>query len=318
MSNFNEYFRNQGAKIIVDRYFKNIDLYSKEKITSMDFDFVEEPPHPASYYIENELTATQKVRIKYTLDDNPELLYSEFEVPKEIDGAFIIEGAYRVATNQLGSDWDCRINMAGSGRHYIKFDYNRSYEIDKNYVKIAKNNGFGGIPCDKDVIIPYDEIDTVTGERKELLKLNKHQITKFQVKLDIDYVPEYITTKLIQDCLAFGDDRLKDLIIDKKIDSVPAGFMYYMFRSAEGVNYNMARRRISQYLIKYHKLQDQITAITNLAVKYFKGSKDYNAKDVQVPPGINAINLQSLRNKITIPQTVAYNTTFSDLIDIAD
>ena len=54
MSNFNEYFRNKGAKTIVDRFFNGADIYNtKVKIASLNFSFVEQPPHPASYYIEN-------------------------------------------------------------------------------------------------------------------------------------------------------------------------------------------------------------------------------------------------------------------------
>lgn len=320
MSNFNEYIKNQGAALIVSRFFNNADMYSKKKITSIDFDFVDEPPKPASYYVENGLTATHKIRVKYTIDDDPTLKYCEFEIPKEIDGAIIIEGAYRISTNTLDQDYDCRISMSGSGTHRIKIDYNRYYDIDKRVFRVTRNSGYTGMPCDKDITIPYEEIDTVEGEKKEYLKLTDRQRKKFQIKLDLDYDPEYVTTRLIQDCLNFGDDRLKDLIIDKRVSSVPVGFMQYMFRSANGTNYNMARRRIQNYYTKNGKLQDQITAITSLAIKYFKGSKDKDskAKDVTVPPGINAINLQSLRNKITIPETVAYNASFSDLIDISD
>ena len=137
MSNFNEYFKSQGAKIMVTRFLGNADEYNhKKKITKLDYEIVEEEPRPASYYIENELTATHKVRVKYTINDDPKLLYSEFEVPKEIDGAFIIEGAYRIATNKLSPDFDCRIKMSGSGEYIINFDYDRRYDINKKILKI--------------------------------------------------------------------------------------------------------------------------------------------------------------------------------------
>ena len=138
------------------------------------------------------------------------------------------------------------------------------------------------------------------------------------VKLDLDYKPEYISKRLIEDCLAFGDDRLRDLIVDKTIESVPSGFMQYIFRNNNGRNYFAARRRITSYWTKYGKLQDQITAISTLAFRYFKGSADSKGSDLQVPPGVNPINLQSLSNKITIPGSVAYNSSYADLIDLAD
>jgi hypothetical protein len=320
MSNFNEYFKNRGAKLMVERFFGSADIFNpKVKIATLTHSIVDEPDQPASYYVENGLTATHKVRVEYTTTDNPdEVKYSEFEVPKEIDGVFIIEGAYRIATNQLGSDYDCRIRMSGSGDYIINFDYDRRYDISRRILKIRKNDLSLKL-IDRDVKIKYEDIDGVTGEERELLKLTEYQTKKFQVKLDLDYKPEYITTRLINDCLAFGDDRLKDLIVDKSIESVPTSFMKYIFRSNNGRNYNSARRHISSYFVKYGKLADQTTVITTMAIRFFKGSSDSKGDSgLQVPPGINAANLESLGSKITVPETVAFNSTFADLIDFAD
>ena len=320
MSSFNEYLKNQGVKIIVDRFFSNADIYNpNHKISSMDFEIVDEPPQPASYFIENGLTASHKIRIKYTLDDKPELYYSIFEIPKEIDGAFIIEGAYRIATNKLNSDYDCRIKMSGTGDYIINFDYLRRYDIRKQVLKVKKYDELLGT-TGRAFDINYDEIDKVTGDRRELLKLTETQSKKFQIKLDLDYKPEYITQKLIQECLAFGDDRLKDLIIDKRIESVSTGFMQFMFKSNNGRNYFAARRSINSYFTKYGKLQDEINSITRLAYRFFKGSSEVKSgeQSLQVPPGINAINLESLGSKITLPETTAYNQSMADIIDLAD
>lgn len=320
MSNFNEYFKNTGAKTIVTRFFNNIDLYSDIKITNIDYKILNEPPQAAAYYIENELTAAHKVQVEYSTSDKPEeIKTSIFEIPKEIDGVFIIEGAYRIATNRLESDYDCRIRMSGSGDYIINFDYDRRYDISKKVLKIKRNNQ--ETPSARPYEIAYDDIDTLTGEKKEqYLKLTEYQTKKFQVKLDLDYKPEYITTKLINECLAFGDDRLRDLIIDKRVESVPTSFMQYLFRSNNGRNYTSTRRQIANYFLKYGKLQDELTLITRLAFRFFKGSSEVKAGDagLQVPPGINAINLESLGDKITIPETTAFNTTMADLIDLAD
>lgn len=317
MSNFNQYFRNTGAKIIVDRFFNRVDSYNPNvKISSIGFSFVEEPPQPASYYIENGLTATHKVRIEYTVNEEDELKYAEFEVPKEIDGAFIIEGAYRISTNRMGSDYDCRIKMSGTGNYKINFDYDRVYDIQKQVLKIKKINQDLGI-ADKPIDIKFDEIDEfLKTDKKEILRLSERQVKKLMIKLDLDYTPEYITQKLIQECLAFGDDRLKDLIIDKTIESVPNSFMQYIFRNNNGRNYFAARRRITSYFTKYGKIQDQVTAISTLAFRYFKGSSDNKGdSSLQVPPGVNSINLEAISQKIVIPSSVSFNQTFTDLVD---
>ena len=54
MSNFNEFFKNKGLKTIVDKFFDGVDAYNpKNKITNLKYEIVQEPPYPASYYIEN-------------------------------------------------------------------------------------------------------------------------------------------------------------------------------------------------------------------------------------------------------------------------
>lgn len=320
MSNFNQYFKNTGAKIIVDRFFNKVDMYNPDyKITDLKFSFLDEPPLQASYYIENGLTATHKVQLEYVLNDDGVIRYSEFEVPKEVDGAFIIEGAYRISTNRLGSDFDCRIKLSGTGDYKVNFDYDRYYDIKSQTLIIRRIDPELGIPSNTKSI-GIDELDDALKDPKikPLLKLTEKQVKKFMIKLDLDYTPEYITPKLIQECLAFGDDRLKDLIIDKTIDSVPTSFMQYIFRSNNRQNYYSAKKRITTYFTKNNKIQDQVTAITNLCFRFWKGTQDAKSSDLQVPPGVNAINLNSIGNKIIIPESVAYNKTFTDLIDIAD
>lgn len=326
MSDFNEFFKSRGAKTLVDRYLKNVDMYSTRKITSYRFD-IEQEDYPASHYTENGLTATFKVAIKYILDDDGEELSTEFEVPREIDDVFIIEGKYRIPTNTLNSDFDIRFRTVGTGDHLIIFDYNRRYDINKKVLRIERRGDSELTLVEQRIEIKYDNINSVEGERKELLKLTEDQIRKLQVKLDLDYRPEYITKELIDQCIAFGDDRMKDLIIDKTIDTVSTSFMKHMIRggAAGPRKFIMAKRNISGSMIRYNKLPDPMTVITNLANRFFKGSSDSKKKggsgddsNLQVPPGINAINLGSLSDKVSIPKTVAYNPTYADIIDLAD
>ena len=316
MSNFNEYFKNKGAKTIVDKFFTGADGYNpKHKITDLTYEIVQEPPYPSSYYIENSLTASHKVKVIYELDNDGKKLETEFEVPREVDGVFIIDGSYRVATNTLGNDYDCRMNFSGVGDHIINFDYDRRYNIKTNVLNIKRYNKSLGI-LDKPITIPYDQIDEYPD--KELLRLTPKQIKKLEIKLDLDYKPEFICRKVINDCIAFGDDRVKDLIIDKSINSVAQGFMQFLLKDNNGRNLWSARKRIMTYFSKYNKLQEQTTAITTLAYRYWKGSSEIDSNEIQVPPGVNAMNLESLRSKIMISETVAYNATMCDLIDIGD
>ena len=221
--------------------------------------------------------------------------------------------------SQRSSDYDCRIKLSGTGDYKINFDYDRYYDIQKQKLIIKKIDPDLGI-ADSTKSINYEDLENALNDpkKKELLKLTERQTKKLMIKLDLDYTPEYITPKLIQECLAFGDDRLKDLVIDKTIESVPASFMKFVFRDNNGRNYFSARRRITSYFTKYNKIQDQVTAITNLCLRFWRGTADAKSSELQVPPGINAIALEAIGNKITISDSVAYNRTFTDLIDIAD
>ena len=319
MSNFNEHIRSKGAKEIVTRFFNGADMFTEEKITDLTWEIPEFEDKPASYYIENGLTATMTVNIEYTVDHGKEKLQSFFEIPREIEGAFIIEGAYRIATNTLNSNWwDCRINTAGKPPYTVNFDLNRKYDITKRILKIKIPDSELGMSSSTSKDIKFDDIDKfLSGENKELLKLDDRQIKKLQIKLDLPYRPEYITKQLIEECIAFGDDRYKDLIIDKTIESVPAGFMRFLFKRG---NYIQIRQAINSYWTKNKYLQDEIKTLSRLCTKFFKGSSDNKkgGSDIQVSPGINAINLNSIGSKIQVGQSVAINTSMLDLIDVGD
>ena len=314
MSNFNSYFKKKGAKIIVDKCLGTVDFWTKPKITELKF-HVEEENHPATYYLENGLTAAFKVVVDYKIDDK-DAYTTYFEVPKEVDGAFVIRGAYRIGTNMLDNDWDCKFNMSGK-RQDIHFDYDRIYDINKGVLSITTRD-----PAAKQSVkvktYKFDEIDAIHGLERENLKLTDRQVKKLMIKLDLDYTPYYISQKLIEDCIAFGDDKSRDLIIDKKINSVPAGFMKYLFRSKDNRVHKGITNKIATYLNKYGKLPEPINYISSPCEKYFKGTSDAvkGGDTITIATGINPLNMQSLRSKLQFPESVAYNSTFSDIICI--
>lgn len=326
MSNFNDYFRNTGASLITERFFKGVDEYHpKKKITKLTHKIEKVPDHPASYYIENGYTATFKVIIEYELNNDGKKLYTEFECPREIDGCFILEGSYRINSNILGLDPNCRIQNSGSGEKKINFDYDRRYDISQRILRIKNYNPDLG-KIEGYTEIPYDEIDAAleNPSLKEKLKLTPIQTKKFEIKLDLDYTPEYISRQLIDDCLDYGDDRLKDLIIDKTIDSVSKSFQKFLFKDANGSNLYLTKRNIRNYFTKQGKIQEQCNVLTNLCNKFFRKGRDKEDKtksdgdNYQIPPGVNAVNLESYKSKIQVMGSVAINTTHLDLIDVGD
>jgi hypothetical protein len=322
MSTFNEYFRKVGVGVMMKKFFTDIDRYSKNhKITDLKYEVMDDGDFQSSYYIENELTPSHKVVITYFLDGKDDQPYvTSFEVPREIDGCFILQGKYRIATAHLGKDNECRICLEGSGEHYINFDYNRKYSVTKKHLIVRRNTEYG---VQEQVLnLAFDNIDEALSdpEKAEHLKLTERQSKKLLIKLDLEEAPKYITQDLIQKCLDFGDDRSKDLVIDKTIESVSKNFMQFLWKDGNGKNYRNARQLIMNHFSKYSVLPDPLNVITNVCLKFFRGaaSKDGTKSELQMSPGINCLNLQSYSTKITLDASVAYNDTLADLIDLAD
>lgn len=315
MSNFNEYFKSVGLKRIMDEFLDGIDEYSEVKITKLDYKIREDINHPANYYLENKMTAEFRVSVEYEQNGDGIIKETEFAVPKEIEGAFIMDGSYRLSTATLGRDFECRIYDQGSGTRGITFDYNRRFDFDSYSLLITNIDPTLGFINEKNIEIKFSEIDDLVNSddpKKELLRLTERQRKKFQIKLDLDYDPEFITQKLIEDCRKLGDDRVFDFIVDKTIDTVASSFMYYLFTADKRKNFYTTKSKLRSNYTRYGRIN--LSYLTSLCNRYFrKGSSE-----LQIPPGINPINLDSFKSKIQINPTVAYNSTMSDLIDIAD
>ena len=70
--------------------------------------------------------------------------------------------------------------------------------------------------------------------------------------------------------MAFGDDRIKDMVVDKKIESVSSGFMNFLFKNNNRGNFNSTYSSIRHYWTKFSKLQDTINVLTLICAKYWK------------------------------------------------
>lgn len=317
MSNFNEYFRSTGLKRMMDEFLDGIDSYSDTKITKLSYKIRDDLNHPANYYLENKLTAEFRIQVEYEQDGDGVIKEAEFAVPKEIEGAFIMDGAYRLSTATLGRDFECRMyDSSDTGSiEDMSFDFNRRFNYGTYILSISNIDPTLGFINEKQIEIKYSDLDKIANSddpRKVLLELTERQRKKLQIKLDLDYDPKYITTRLIEDCKKISDDRTYDYIVDKTIDTVASSFMYYLFTADRRKNFYTTKSKLRSNYTRYGRIN--LSYLTSLCNRYFrKGSSE-----LQIPPGINPLNLDSFKNKIQINPTVAYNPTMSDLIDIAD
>lgn len=319
MSNFNDYFRSQCLSRLMDSFLTGVDKYSADtKITKLNY-YIEEDEikHPATYYIENGLSSEFNVRVDYELNDNGEILTDYARFPKEINNTFIVDGDYRISTSILVKENDVRFRTEDQGGRRITsviFDWNRRYIVNDQKLIITNLDQFieGSIIKRKDVLIT--EIDELlsTSEGKQLLKLSEKQSLKLQIKLNLDFVPEYIDERLLLACSNVEDDRNFDYIVDKSIKTAGMMMMEYMLKGENRENFRKTKRQLTTHFNRYKKLQ--LSYITNLARRFVKKG----SAQVQIPPGINPINLDGFKSKVQIHESVAYNSSMSDLIDIAD
>lgn len=316
MSNFNEYFRTSGLKRFINEFLDGVDEYSESKITKLNYRIRDDINHPTNYYLENKLTAEFRVKVEYEQDGDGVIKEAEFAIPMEIEGAFIMDGAYRLSTATLGRDFECRIYDQGSGTRGVSFDYSRRFDFDTWSLMITNIDPTLGFINEKSIEIPFAAIDEISNSgddpRRELLRLSERQRKKLQIKLDLDYDPEFISQSLIEKCKLMGDDRVYDYVIDKTIDTVAASFMHYVFTADRRKNFYTTKSKIRSNYARYGRLN--LSYITSLCNRYFrKGSAE-----LQIPPGVNPINLDSFKSKIQLNPTVAYNASMSDIIDLAD
>lgn len=322
MSNFNEYFKNTLAKDMVDRLMVDIDAWSENKITKYRFEFEEsdELKMPASYFLENGLTALHRVIIHYELNHTTQHT-SSFDVPREIDGVFILEGAFRMATSVLNSDFECRFTIGDrkGGEDKITFDYTKVFHVDKGILRIKiQDKANYGSATQMDIRMNDLAKALQDPEKEPHLRLTDHQKKKLSIKLDLEKEPTHITKDLIEKCIEFGDDRDRDLIIDKQINSVATGFKRFLFKENFGQNFARSKRLVRNSLQKYGKLPEVLNSVNYLCFRYWKNNGSEKDKEIQTQPGVNAMNLDSYKSKISFHKTIAYNTSMADLIDIAD
>lgn len=255
----------------------------------------------------NERTESFSIILKFEItkeNGEVEIQDAELSVPKMINNVFIIEGKTRIPTSTLDNDSSCRV-------YHDNININENISVEYWKDTDEGNWKFLVHTVDyKDEDLTFDGFPDNFEKFKEYLKLSREEILKLQCKLDVDKVDEYLTYNILKRLADLGPDMARDSIIDKKITTTEENLIRTLYRrNTRKKILTNTKRKFYRYGIVY------MTDIQNAITRYFKVADE---KTIDIPSKVNPLVFDALRYKITIPKNIAYNQSFTDIVDVVN
>lgn len=274
----------------------NLEKYSKIDTNNLNISYL--TTHGLTGYF------TLKLYFKIIIDGNITNFDTDLNIPKMINNSFVIDGSLRVPTNTLDNDNEINVYTDNIRiNDILSITYTEDPTCKGGYKLVA----YSYIDDEPDI---FELTDESINQKKDLFQLTHVQKNKIKIKLDTDEVGDYLTVDMILGLINLGLDRIHDNMIDKKIYSCESNLMKYMWsRDIRRKILNDMKSRFFQHGKIF------IRGIQNAIDRYYKIASE---KNIDFPNSTNPIGYDSLRYKIVIPETVMYNHTMSDVIDVAN
>jgi hypothetical protein len=236
----------------------------------------------------------------------------ELSIPRLVNNIFIIDGKYKIPTQELVNDYRCRIYndniVIGDQIPTISYGFDsltHQYNYEVTYSSMDEDNVMTFSRAE------FKNLETENPLAFKLFKLSEFSQKKLVLKLDLEEYPEYLTDEIIMKMIELGPDKPRDAFIDKTILTADIGVLKYIIN-----NPNNRRRIISKMRIKFFDYGDiYLRDIQNAINAYFKSAKE---SQVDVPSITNPLSYDALRYKLEVGSYVAYNSSFTDVIDPAN
>jgi len=233
-----------------------------------------------------------------------EIFQDSLSVPTLINNSFIINGSIRVSEVSLTSDPSIRVYEKGIRiRKGFSIDYVRENPKNNNSAIIGGIVKYYEPSTNNTIAIPIDEVQ----DGDERFKFTKREISKLQIKFDVDKKPEYLTKELFWVMSKHPSDKKEDNIIDKVITNSQFDLNSYL-------NIRNFKReilgKITKSFYKYSKFS--LVPIQSRLDYYFNGNQ---FSSIRYAPQTNPLALDSMIGKIRFDNNTIYNETFMDLID---
>jgi DNA-directed RNA polymerase beta subunit len=277
-------------------------------LTLSSYDVVDSGNIQLSDLLREQETLSYQLMLKIdctSKDGNVEKLEASVQVPRMINNVFVIEGKQRVATNVMVNDGNCRIypkNIVIGPNLRIEWNFPQGIE------PVYESEFFKVVTYDLDgERLEFEGTPENYETYKDFMLLTQEQIWKLQVKLGRADIPEYVTYDLVGELFKFGPDTRKDLIIDKRISTIEDDFIHYLYKGESKKKVIMGVQSAF-----WSTGQIRLTALQSVINAYFRAAK---SKCIEIPSGINPLIYDTLKYKVVVPVSTAYNASFTDLID---
>jgi len=295
MQDYNNYVL-KHFKGVVESIFYNISEYTRGvDVSLVDVSFLDDKSQNYLDYIPAK--ETYSFGCKVTWMNNGTKVSTTIDIPKMMNNIFIVEGKYRLTVSHLISEKTARIyNRA------IQFDYQRSVDLKNKILEI--------VTVDGETLKFNSELTQTYDENRDLLELDERDALRLKIKLGMNYTPTHIDLALVKLCESFGNEQKKDLMIDKRVLTVGENFIKHIKNDTAQIKRSLRGKLNTKKKIYLKDLEKSI--------KRFFSMQSELHKSIQVATGVNPLVFDSIKNKLVIPETVAYNESMADVIDFVN
>jgi len=309
MANFNDLIVPKLADYL-ERFVSAINRYDTQgrEIRLKTYRMTGTDEHDLTTLIRDSLTAFIQCEFIFEVTESNGKLIStsecEMQIPRIVNGVFVINGALREPTYTMANAWDCRVYKESVVfNNKVRVDYE-----SPTVYNVTLTDELGDV-----YLFNRTEFINFLNTEKNLLyllNLSDYEIAKLKLKLDTDKIPSSVTPELIENLINLGEDKYKDSIVDKKINDTLSSLMLTL-------ELLETKRRLRKgFWDNFNKSNNiYLTQLQSIIYKFFRVA---DSEDIDIPQNINPLTYSSLEYKVIFPSYTTYNRSMIEIIDPVD
>jgi DNA-directed RNA polymerase beta subunit len=284
---------------IIKRVLTRLSRFSENyEITNSKITIDDSGIQDLGTYVSTFTTCAFLVTVEYELNGE-EWRDFTFEVPRMINGMFIIGGKYKLINRYLTYDNEC----IRKGK-YLDFYYGFTLNLNTQTFYIHDDEE------DLHEEVTFDELKS---QYPEYLKLNEKSQWKLKIFYNLDKLPEILTDELVT--LLINNPPIFDDSLNKRIISVDQILLEALRKSIKDITKSASHNFYQYGTISSHAFQGLIDKI------FYNQGTDWNTINTSI--NVNPYSLDSVNQKVIIEDITVgrntysqkYNESLADIID---